>query len=139
MLGTFVDVHLVEHLTTQAILRQHTANGVLNYVDGLLVQYLTRGLGALTTRVTGVGDVFLLVELLARETYLLSIDHDDVVTVVVVRSIVRLVFATQDVRDAAGQTAYDFTFGVDDVPLALDRLLVGRFSLITQRIHFIAL
>ncbi len=58
-------------------------------------------------------------------THLLGIDHDDVVAGINVRSVFRLVLATQAASDFGCQTTQGLAGSVDDKPVALDGF---RFS-----------
>ena len=54
-----------------------------------------------------------------RELNLFSIDHDDIVTSINVRGIVRTVFTHQDCCQASSQATDRHPFGVDHQPLCL--------------------
>ena len=75
----------------------------------------------------------LLVELVAGDVDLLRVDHDDEVTGVDVRRVLRLVLAAQRVRDRRSEAPEGLAVGVDDVPLASDLSGLGVVGLHRQR------
>ena len=70
--------------------------------------------------------VNLVLELAARDPDLLGIDDDDVVTGVDMGRINGLVLAPQAVRQGRSQPAQGLALGIDDIPVAADRLWLGR-------------
>src|SRR5690606_17897586 len=72
------------------------------------------------TREAGVRVVDLIGGFSTGNTYLLGVDHDDVVAGIDVRSVLGLVLATQTTRDFSGQTTQGLTGSVDDKPVALN-------------------
>ena len=74
-----------------------------------------------TADITGMMVVHLLVELLAGQNHLGSIDDDHMVAGVAVGGVGRLVLAAQNRGDLAGQAAERHA-GVNNIPLALDGL-----------------
>ena len=70
----------------------------------------------------------LLNQFFTGEDSFLSVDDDDMVTTVNVRSKGGLVLTAQDHCDLGGKTAQDSTIGVDENPVALDLALLGVVS-----------
>src|SRR3546814_4033688 len=75
--------------------------------------------------VPGEAVVRFVVQLVAGDVDLLGVDHDDVVAGVDVRGVDRLVLAAQAVREFGAEAAEGLAGGVDDVPVALDGLVLG--------------
>ena len=115
MVGTFVHIEVTVKLSTEFVLRKHALHSVLDDADGVFLQHLSRSAEALASRIAGVVDINLVSHLLAGETDLLGIDHDDIVTTVEMRRIVSFRLAAQNTGDDGGKTAYDCIFRVDDI------------------------
>ena len=130
MLSTSVQMQLFDLRTTQLSLRQHTANGNLQYPLRLASQQVTWRSFTLTAGVTGMAQVNLVGQLGTGKPDLTGIDDHHVVTIIKVRGKVGLVFPTQDGRNLGGQPTYNFTFRVDHVPLTLYRSRVGGLCLV---------
>jgi hypothetical protein len=60
---------------------------------------------------------------------LLGVDHDQVIAGIDVRGVNRLVLAAQTARELGAQAAQGLALGIDDVPVALDGLVLGSKSL----------
>src|SRR3546814_8399969 len=75
--------------------------------------------------VPGEAVVRFVVQLVAGDVDLLGVDHDDVVAGVDVRGVDRLVLAAQAMREFGAEAAEGLAGGVDDVPVALDGLVLG--------------
>ena len=76
------------------------------------------------TNVTGMMVVHLLIQLLAGQHDLGSIDDDHVITGIHMGSVDGLVLATQDVGNLAGQAAQHHAVCINDIPLALNVLRI---------------
>ena len=72
--------------------------------------------------------VGLLIQLLAGQNSLVGVDDDDVVTAVNVGSEIDLVLAAQDVGSDHSGAAQGLAGCIDDVPLALQGLLLQQSS-----------
>jgi hypothetical protein len=79
--------------------------------------------------VPGEAVVHLVLQLVAGDVDLLGVDHDDVVAGVHVRGVDRLVLAAQARGDLRAQAAQGLAAGVDEVPVALDGLILGAEGL----------
>lgn len=136
MIGTGINEQFLEHSAAQAILWQHTTNAAFN--DGIVLLGLQVACddALLTTWVAREGNVFLLLPLLTRKTDLFGIDDDYIIAGVYVWRVGRLVLSAQHGGNPGTKTAHYFAFGVDHVPLVLNRLLISRYGFITQRIHY---
>ena len=129
MLGTGIDIEVVENRVAELGLGKHALDGVLKNRDGLLVQLLLDGAYTLSARITRVVDIVLLIHLVACELDLLSIDNDHVVTTVAVGGETRLALATKDHGNLRGKTAENLAFSVDNIPFLVGILFVDAYSL----------
>ena len=75
--------------------------------------------------ITGVAVVNFVATLLAGNTQLCCIDHNNVVTGVNVGGIFRFVLAAQTQGDFTGQASQCFACGVNQIPVALKRIGLG--------------
>ena len=113
------DFQLTVHVATQRVFRQHAFNRGLDHALRSFGDQLFEVDRLNPARETGVRVVHLVSGFSTSDTDLLSIDNNDVVTGVNVRSVFRLVLATQTARDLGGQTTQGLTSSVDDKPVAL--------------------
>ena len=103
VLGTIVDVHVLEQLGTKTVLGKHTLDylkveGVHTGLEVFLVRLLEQNLGVretLSTGIASVANILVVGPLLAGQNALLGIDDDHVVTAVYVRGKIRFVLAAQ--------------------------------------------
>ena len=115
-----VDLQLLQHLSTESVLRQHASNGATNGIGWLLGQTIgVRRLGQ-AARVTGVAVEHLLFGLARGQYDLVGVDDDHVVAGVHVRRKRWLVLAAQSQCNFGGQSAQYETVGVYDVPVSFD-------------------
>lgn len=122
-------------LATQSVLGKHTAYGMFDKTLRVLLADHSRCMLALSTRITGVSEDYAACPFLAGHSYLFSIDYDDVIAAINVRRVARLVFATDDARYLAGNTAEHLGIGINNNPALLDCSLVGVDCLVTIMIH----
>src|SRR5690606_33254533 len=125
VLGTLVDLELLVHRAAEGILRQHALDGDLDDALRVALQRLAEGFSLEVADVPGEAVVHLVGQLVAGDVDLLGVDHDDVVAGVDVRGVDRLVLAAQAVREFGAEAAEGLAGGVDDVPVALDGLVLG--------------
>ena len=125
MLASGIDVKVAVEGITEAILRKHAADGVLEDALGVRGAHLGRGGLALAAGIAGVALVDLVGLFLAAEDNLLGVDDDDIVAAVDVRGVARLGLAAQDVGNAGSQATYGLSLSVNEDPFLLDGLLVG--------------
>src|SRR5690606_7211452 len=74
-----VDAQLADDAPAQAVVRQHTPDGLLDHLLRPRRHHLAGRAGLQTARITAVAVVQLLLELVAGEADVLRIDHDHVV------------------------------------------------------------
>ena len=89
------------------------------------------GVEALTAWIASIACVDLVGLLLAGEDDFGSVDDDDVVTAVYVRSEVGFVLSAEQLGDLGAQTTHDLVSGVNNDPLFLCCFLVSGNSLVT--------
>src|SRR4051794_9617270 len=80
VVGTRVDLQLLEDLAAELVLRQHSPHGLLDGLAGVLLEDLTDRSGRQTTRVAGVAVGPLCDLLVAGQRDLLRVGDDDEVT-----------------------------------------------------------
>ncbi len=114
-----IDFQLTVHVATQWVLRQHAFNRGLDHALRSFWRSAFEVDRLDAARETGVRVVHFVSGFSTGDTNLLGIDNDDVVTGVNVRSVFRLVLATQTARDFGGQTTQGLASSVDDKPVAL--------------------
>ncbi|MNN67128.1 hypothetical protein D3C81_1827470 [compost metagenome] len=124
MLSAGVDLELAVHLTAQRALRQHALDGDLDHALRVTLKRLLQRLGLQVADVAGEAMVLLVLQLLAGNGNLVGIDDDQVITGVNMRGVDRLVLATQAASQLGGKTAQRLAGGVNEVPVALDGLVL---------------
>lgn len=98
MLCAVVDIEVVQQGAAEGTFGQHTLDSVLQnalYTEGLLAQ-LSRRVETLTTRIARIAGVNLVGLFLTSEYHLVSIDDDDIVTTILIRSEGGLVLSADD-------------------------------------------
>ena len=105
MVGTGVDLQLLELGPAETVLREHAAHGVAHRVCRLLLHEVGEGLLLDAAREPGVAEHLLLLGLAGREDDLLAVDDHHVVARVDVGGVRGLVLATQDGGDLGGEAA----------------------------------
>jgi len=131
MLGTCIDLQILEDSIAEAVLGQHAANSVLNDECRLLRKEVRRSSEALTSRETGVARVDLVGQLVARELHLVRIDYDDEITAISVRSVAGLVLASEDLSHLRRKTSQHLVRRVDNEPLFLSSFRIDRDGFVT--------
>ena len=126
-------IEVVHQRATQRTLGQHAFDGVADHlVDAVLALAQLGGcVEALTAWIASIACVDLVGLLLAGEDDFGSVDDDDVVTAVYVRSEVGFVLSAEQLGDLGAQTTHDLVSGVDNDPLFLCCFLVSGNSLVT--------
>ena len=94
MLGTANDVETIQLNLGQTVLRQHALDGRLDDALGVGLEQLGVAIATQATRTTGVHVQFL-AQLVAGQSDLVGVEDDHVVAGIGVRSVGRLVLATQ--------------------------------------------
>ena len=120
MLGTRVDLELLELGSTELGVGNHALDGLLNGALRAGGQQLAVGDGGQATRVAGVAVGELLVSLAVGESHLVGIDDDDIVATVLVGGELGLVLPTEQGGGLGRESTQDDVGGVDDVPVLLD-------------------
>lgn len=120
MLAACIDLELTELGAAQLILGDHSLDGPLENELRLTCAYLGRGFDGLTADVTGVTCVDLVFLLVPGEAGLLSIDDDNEVTGINVRSEDGFMLAAEEAGSLDSDFPDDLVLGIDDVPRALD-------------------
>src|SRR5690606_27508387 len=110
------DLELAENLATQAVVRDHAADGALDEELGTAGTNLGHAFALLATDVAGVAGVDLLIFLRPGDADFGGIHDDDVVPTIDVRGEERLPFAAKQVGSSDGDITEDLAIGVDDVP-----------------------
>jgi hypothetical protein len=124
---------LGQHLGGDAVLREHSLDGVHDHELGALGAHLGHAAVALAPDEAGEGHVLVLLLLLAREDDLLGVQDDDVVARVDVRRVGRLVAAADDVGQLDGEAAQHLPFGINEIPFGLHCLLLREIRLHGKR------
>ena len=96
MVGTGIDLELPDHLATKFVLGKHAPDGTLDDRFWTTLKERLEGLGLDTPRVTGVAVLDLGLALVRRDVKVLGVDDDNEITTDDVRSVGRLVLATQN-------------------------------------------
>ncbi len=124
MLWTRVDLQFLDHLIRQLVLREHSADGVIDQIFGLSVATIGVAFES-QTGVAGVPRVVPSIHFSARHRDFLSVDDDHEITTVGVGSVLRTVLTHQDDRDITGQSTQYFVGSVNDEPLLFDLARLG--------------
>ena len=126
MAGAPVDLELLGHRASEAVLREHSLDRPLDHALGMRPQHRFGAHLFEAADVAGVPAILLVLELPSRELDLLSVDHDHVITDVEVRAETGLVLAAEDRRHASGQAPQHLPLRIHDVPLPLDVAFLGH-------------
>ena len=128
MLSAAVDVQAGQRILGDDVAGHHAADGHTHGQLGLLLHQQAVGSLLQAAHPAGVGAVILLLQLLAGQNGLLSVDDHDVVTAVGMGSVLGLVLAPQQGGGGGGSLAQGLTSRIEDIPLADDVPLVGHKS-----------
>ena len=140
MLGTIVNVNVLQQLGTQTVLGQHALDdlhvqGVHTLAQVFLLLALGLQLGggaeALATGIAGVANILVFGPLLAGHFALVGIDDDDVVTTVNMGSVVGFVLATEDLSHLRAQATQDLVGSINYHPFLLNGIGVCRNGFVT--------
>jgi len=99
MLSAGIDLEVTELCATERSAWQHPLNRETDKIFRVTIANLRSGRALETTYITGVAMIHLITPLVAGEVNLLSVDYDDIVTVVYVRGKGRLVLTTKNMSD----------------------------------------
>ena len=120
MLGAGVDLQLLDLGAREAVAGEHPLDGLAQHLGRPALELVAQRPALEPARVARVAVVHLRVELVAGDVDLLRVHDDDEVAGVDVRRVLRLALAAQRVGDLRSQTPQRLSFGVDEVPAALD-------------------
>src|SRR4051812_31177933 len=120
MLGAGIDLQLAYLGAREAVAGKHPLDGLAQHLCRPALELVAQRPALEPARVARVPVVQLGVELVAGDVDLLGVHDDDEVTGVDVRGVLRLALAAQRVGDLRSQTPQRLSFGVDEVPAALD-------------------
>ena len=124
MLCADIYVQLAEHLRAEAVLRQHTLNGMFNDAGREALEHLTGSRERRAALIAGVTEIGLVRQLLSRELYFFSIDNNDIITGVDMRRVNGLILTAKNLRDLRCKASDRLILGVYNIPLALN---IGSF------------
>ena len=135
MLAALIKIEVVDELCTKTVLRKHAFDSHPEKFGRFLVKNLLRCGESLSARITCMTDIHPVGHLLSSKPYLVSIENDDVVTAIHVRSEARLVLSTENERDSGSKTAEHQVGSINHDPLFLDIASLERYSLVTLCVH----
>src|SRR5215210_37695 len=120
MLGPGVDLELADLRACQPVPRKHALDRLAQHLGWPALELFAQRPASQPARIAGMTVVHLRVELVAGDVDLLGVHDHDEVTGVDVRRVLRLALAAQRVGDLRSQTPERLSFGVDEIPAALD-------------------
>ncbi|CAG4884293.1 protein of unknown function [Georgfuchsia toluolica] len=126
MFSTRIALHFLQHCVAERPLGQHALDGFFQHAFRKTLLQLGEVGFINSTRIAGVAKILLVLGLVAGHTQLIDIDHDDIVACIDVRGVHRLVFAAQALRNFSCKTSQHFVSCIDDEPVALDFMRLGR-------------
>ena len=140
MLRAVVNVYVLQQLSAQAGLGQHALDNL--HVQGMhtfaevflplaLGLQLSRGRETLATGIASVANILVLGPLLASHLALVSVDDDDVVATINVRSVVGFVLATEDLSHLRAQATQDLVGSINYHPFLLYGFGICRNGFVT--------
>ena len=128
MLSTLVQVQAGHAVLAQGVLGQHALDSDFHSVVGAGLHHVA-SLGLLQAAdPAGNTVVLLLIQLLAGQNSLVGVDDDDEIAAVNVGSEINLVLAAQNVSSDDSSAAQGLTGSIDNIPLALQGLLLQQSS-----------
>ena len=135
MVWAYHNVQVAEYGASQCVFRQHAANRIFHHSKRLAVHLFTSRTLALSTGISSITNVFFRFPLVSGQNNLLRIDDNDIVAAVSVRREIRLVLAAKALCDLRGYAAQSLAFSINEQPLFVSILLIGRDCLVAQSIH----
>jgi len=140
MLGTVVNVDVLQQLGAQTVLGQHALDDLhVQGMNALAQVFLLLALGlkggrsreALSTGIARVAHVLVLGPLLAGHLALVGIDDDHIVATINVGSVIGLVLAAQQLGHLRAQATQDLVGSINYHPFLLYGLGVCRNGFVT--------
>src|SRR5690625_2546265 len=122
-------LELHEQCANQRRTRQHAFDSQLQHTLWRALNQLLKREGLQPTRKTGVVVVHLVLGLIASDAHFISVNHDDVIAGVHMRSVLRLVFTTQASSNFCSRTAVSLIFRIKQQPVVFNILWFGTKSL----------
>lgn len=127
MLAAVIDIEIVEQTGADTVLGKHTLYdlgvermmAVGTHLEALIHQNLGSKF-ALAAGVACVAQIDAVCKLVASHSDLVGIDDDYIVAAVHIRSVIGLVFATQDFSHLCAKTAQNLVCSIHHNPLFLD-------------------
>lgn len=126
MLRSSVNAELAVHLRTKAVVRQHAFDRMLNHALRELLQHQSGTCERRAALITGMTEIRLIRKFLTRKFHFLSIDDDDVITRINVRSKGRFIFTAKNFCDFSCEAADSLAFSVYNIPL---RSILDAFAI----------
>ena len=143
MVGTVVDVHVLDEFAAKTVLGEHAFHhtveqgvdaGLEVLVESLLHQNFGGSL-ALAAGIAGVVQIDAVGHLFAGENNLVGVDDDYVVATFHVGRVAGFVFAAEKFCNFCAEATENLVGGIDNNPLVLYFLSVGKFGAIANGIH----
>ena len=133
MFCTLIDIEVVQQAASEGTLWQHTLDSMANYLVNTVLAGAELGgsVEALATGIAGVAGIDLVGLFLARETHLVGVDDDYVVTAIYMRSEGWLVLSAKQLGYLRAETTYNLVGSIHYDPLFLSCFLVDGNSLVT--------
>ena len=127
VLGTVVDVHVLDETASQTVLGQHTLHnvnvqGVHAFFDVLVERLGEEALGSgltLAAGIAGVAEVNLVGHLFAGEDGLLGVDDDNLVAALHIGAVAGFVLSAQDFGNLCAKATKNLVGSVNNHPLLL--------------------
>ena len=128
MLGTGKHVQLLGGGTAEPVVGHHAPDGFFDHTSRVQFQGPAEGHDLQTTRVTGVTIPELTFPLVGRDTHLVGVDDDDMVTTVNVGGEIWFTLAAEQVSCGYSQATQHHISGIDDIPLTGNVTSLGVIS-----------
>jgi hypothetical protein len=116
VIGTRINLQLLDHLISEFVLGQHSTNGVIDQILGFSVTAVGVAFKS-ESGVSRIPRVVSVVHFLAGHPDFLGIENDDEITAVDMGCVLRSMLSHQDHSNVACQPSEDLVGRVDDVPL----------------------
>ena len=126
MFSACVYVELAVHLSTELVLRKHSADSMFYDPYRFFTKSVASLLVSVAADISGVVEVNFLQFFFAGENDFICVDDDDVVTSVNMRCLGRFILAGQNFGNAGSQTANSQSCSINDIPFASDVARIGH-------------
>ena len=113
---TCIDLESLKHFRCQLVLWQHATHRVIDQVFGLSLQAVPVAFQS-QARMSGVPCIVPNTHFLACHGDFVRVGHDDKISTINVRRVLRAMFAHQHDSNIAGETTEHFIRGIHDEPL----------------------